>query len=359
MGTGDSKIELGQFYTKTNPFTHPRVRKWLREISHSELWLEPFAGAGNIVSMIDSTIGERNWTCYDIAPGAEYVEERDVLKSFPTGFDIVITNPPYLAKNSARRKGYGAALEAMKPWDDLYMKCIDTCLSNVPHVAAIIPESFIVSGALRERLRFVVSLNQDMFADTEHPVCLAVFGPRRTKDFTVWVGERRIGTWTEIGRLGSLPEVNGRYHFNDPRGRIGLQAVDNTVEASIAFMPGRNIPASEIKHSSRHRTRIKVPELQGTDTETLGRIIATANEKMDKWRRDTGDVLMSPFMGLRSDGVYRRRLDYATASRLLQAAILDVVGDGAGAKTRQRAVTDRARSRSRRTIEAMHKDRAT
>lgn len=350
MGADARKIELGQFYTKTNPFTHPRVSKWLREVSQHELWLEPFAGAGNIVSMIDSTIGERNWTCYDIAPGAENVQERDVLKSFPTGFDVVVTNPPYLAKNSARRKGYDAVLTTMEPWDDLYMKCIDTCLRNAPHVAAIIPESFIASGVLRERLRFVVSLNQGMFTDTEHPVCLAVFGPRKTSDFTVWVGRRRIGTWREIDRRGSLPDVDGQYRFNDPKGRLGLQAVDNTVQASIKFVPGGNIPAGEIKHSSRHRTRISVPDLQRADSEKLGRVIEVANGLVDKWRRETGDVLMSPFMGLRSDGVYRRRLDYATAARLLQAAIRVVNEKSGEDRSGKGHNPGRARAEGRRTV---------
>jgi len=322
MAKQGSKVELGQFYTTANPFTHPRARRWIEEIGPGKKWLEPFAGANHIVHMINAIAGEQRWESFDIEPGDPTVHQRDVLADFPQGFDVVATNPPYLAKNSARRRGYTKALTVMGEWDDLYLRCIDTCLRHVPHVAAIIPESFIANGKLRERLDFVISLNQIMFTDTEHPVCLAVFGPQDRDDFEVWVGERLIGTWGGITERGTFRSRGATMmRFNDPRGKVGLLAVDNTREESIRFVPAREVPKTEIKHSSRHRTRIHVPGLTKRNSVEVGEVLDEANRILARWRRGTGDVLLSPFMGLREDGYYRRRLDYATAGSILGQAI--------------------------------------
>lgn len=325
QSTGHSKVELGQFYTAANPFGHPRVRRWLNELGSGGQWLEPFAGANHIVTMIEATAGARNWRSFDIDPGAEGVEERDVLAHFPQGFDVVATNPPYLARNSARRRGYTKALETMGEWEDLYLRCLEECLANVKHVAAIIPESFIGSGHFRNRLRFVISLTQEMFTDTEHPVCLAVFGPETEVDFEVWSGERLVGTWSRISAHAFTEKRGGTkrraMRFNDKRGKIGLHAVDGTEKASIRFTRRDEVAAGEIKHSSRHKTRIHVPSLRDADDATLEAVIAEANRILTRWRKHTGDVLLSPFMGLRSDGMYRRRLDYANAAAILTEAV--------------------------------------
>lgn len=323
--TGRGKIELGQFYTAANPFGHPRVRRWLDEMGSGGRWLEPFAGANHIVAMIEATAGARDWQSFDIEPGAEEVETRDVLAHFPEGFDVVATNPPYLARNSARRRGYTKALEVMGSWEDLYLRCLEECLAHVAHVAAIIPESFIGSGHFRSRLRFVISLTQEMFTDTEHPVCLAVFGPETGVDFEVWSGERLVGTWSTISAYEFAARRGGSkrraMRFNDKRGKIGLHAVDGTEKASIRFTRREEVAAGEIKHSSRHKTRIHVPNLRDADDATLAAVIAEANRILTRWRKNTGDVLMSPFMGLRGDGLYRRRLDYANAASILAEAV--------------------------------------
>jgi len=323
--TGGTKIELGQFYTAANPFGHPRVRRWLDELGSGGKWLEPFAGANHIVAMITATAGARNWQSFDIEPGAEGVETRDVLAHFPRGFDVVATNPPYLARNSARRRGYAKALEAMKGWEDLYLRCIEECLTHVGHVAAIIPESFIGSGHFRDRLRFVISLTQAMFTDTEHPVCLAVFGPETGNDFEVWSGEQLVGTWSTISAHelavmdDAIPLLPGWAAASTPTSTKPACVTDE--KASIRFTRRGEVAAGEIKHSSRHKTRIHVPSLRDADEAMLEAVIAESNRILARWRKNTGDVLMSPFMGLRGDGMYRRRLDYANAAAILAAAV--------------------------------------
>jgi hypothetical protein len=60
--------------------------------------------------------------------------------------------------------------------NDLYEFALKKCLENSNYVVAIIPESFITTDKFKSRLDCVISLAyDDMFSDTDHPVCLALF----------------------------------------------------------------------------------------------------------------------------------------------------------------------------------------
>ena len=43
----------------------------------------------------------------------------------PEGYDFIITNPPYLAKNSSTRKGFSWHKD--NKYDDLYKFCLEKC----------------------------------------------------------------------------------------------------------------------------------------------------------------------------------------------------------------------------------------
>ncbi len=314
------KVERGQYYTVNNPFNHTKVREWLEKRENCR-WLEPFAGANNIVRMVKTIVPNSVWECYDIEPGDKEVIQKDVLADFPKNFDVIVTNPPYLAKNSARRRGYDKAVEQMGKWEDLYLKCLEECLNNAKFVAAIIPESFIVAEVLKNRLEFVVSLTEKMFDDTEHPVCLAVFGPEEPGEYEIYVGEKLLGGSNKLNNDPINKTKAVGIKFNIPNGRIGLIAVDSTKGASIKFVKGEEIDASEIVHTSRHRTRINAPGIEKKTKKEIAEIIEIANKELKAWRSRTKDVHMSPFMGLRKDGLYRRRIPYKMAAKILQKAI--------------------------------------
>src|SRR3546814_1893314 len=118
----------GQFFTITNPFEHPAFLAWAKraDIKNKKL-LEPFAGANHLVKMLDELELLGSWASFDIEPKAPGVRSRDTLKSFPSGYDVVVTNPPYLAKNSATRLGFSFP---ETHYDDLYKLAIDRCLSG-------------------------------------------------------------------------------------------------------------------------------------------------------------------------------------------------------------------------------------
>lgn len=332
-----NKIQHGQFYTKGNCFKHNAFRDWLNAIPNYSAVkiLEPFSGANNIIKLLDEAgfaIPHENWGAYDIDPEAVAENtvpavsliKQDTLKDFPTGYPICITNPPYLAKNSAKRKGMEIDFSI---YSDLFEISLNKMLQNCDYVAAIIPESFITRNIFTERLHTVISLNYVMFDDTDFPVCLALFNPEETANYEIYIGDKYIGASDKIAQKASdlllVPsDVKQKITFNDPKGQLGLRAVDGTKKATIEFVFGNTIDPATIKVSSRAITRISFSK-KYSDAE-LARIIKEANKILAEYRQITKDVFMTSFKGLREDSYYRRRLDFKTAASILNKALFNL-----------------------------------
>lgn len=322
----DKKRANGRYYTCGNPFQLEPFQRWAKESDlEQQVVLEPFAGAKHISKLINSAhLKCRDWVYYDIEPGAKGIVQRDTLADFPKGFNVCITNPPWLARNSATRRGL--PYPESTNYDDLYKYALEQCLTHCPWVAAIIPEAFIRSGLFQKRLCDFISLvpqkqqstnlenrkreTSSMFEDTEHPVGLALFAPSDTSDVRVWRNNKLLGKLSELRQHLPLPSSNRSIVFNDPKGNLGLFAIDNTVTASIRFCPPAELGAYRVRTQCRSITKIGVP--WSADIDLLNSRLATIREK-------TYDVFLTAFKGLRRDGCYRRRLDWALAR-----AIIDV-----------------------------------
>ena len=324
------KRQYGAYYTRQSPFELKPFRDWaLGARLHDCTVLEPFAGGGHMVRMLRDSGACSRFACYDVAGGTRsgqpagdgmQVRRQDTLESFPTGYRACVTNPPWLARNSARRRG----LEFVAPraYDDVYKYALHLALANCEYVAFVIPATFLRSRLFRGRLRAFVLLEQKMFTDTDNPVCMALFepGPGRTE---VWADDEYVGRLDELEErydLNARTEQGRRVRFNVPDGEMGLRGVDNTREPSIRFCRGSELEHRAVKHSDRSITRID-PGVAVTSG-----MIDGLNGLLDGFRRDTRDVFLAPFRGLRDDGHYRRRLDYATARALISMHV-----DGAAA----------------------------
>lgn len=322
-----NKRELGQYFTQENPFIHPLFKEWMNIVNYTDnnIILEPFAGANNILNLIYESGYNYNWKCYDIEPSKEnmfpnfLVEKRDTIKNFPEDYNICITNCPYLAKNSAHRRGI------YYPWieDDLYKVCLNIMLSKCEYVAAIIPESFITANIHRDRLWGVISLTCKMFEDTDCPVCLAMFTPKHLilNGIKVYSGDIYLGILEELISIDLTGNTN--YHewiFNDKNGNIGVKTVDNQKTDDCKFFNGDLIAPEKIKISSRAFTRISgLPENINKQE-----FIDKCNVILNEYRFKTKDVLMTSFKGLRKDGKYRRRLDFKTVRCIMNKALKEI-----------------------------------
>jgi hypothetical protein len=302
--TTQQKRHLGQYFTQENPFDTPAFLSWAERCHlKRENILEPFAGSNNLIHMLKQMGLCNQFFSTDIEPKSSEVLQHNALVNFPTGFKVCVTNPPYLAKNSATRRGLSFP---ETQFDDLYKYALATCLANCPYVAAIVPASLLNAQIFRDRLTTYVLLNQMMFQDTEHPVCLALFEPQ-AHDIEIWDRQTYLGKLSYFESFLPSPKTKNAFpiQFNHPQGSLGLIAIDDTYQASIRFCLGEEIPSQKISHSSRSITKIKL-----TPPISIS-VIQDLNNVIGQFRLNTHDIFLTPFKGIRSDGKMRRRLDFA------------------------------------------------
>ena len=117
------KRAQGRFYTLGNPFALDPFRRWASEAGIPEKRiLEPFAGANHLTHSLTELGLCDQFMAYDIAPENESVTRRDTIASFPKGYDVCVTNPPWLARNSATRRGLPYP---ETEHDDIYKLCLE------------------------------------------------------------------------------------------------------------------------------------------------------------------------------------------------------------------------------------------
>lgn len=316
----DEHIELstkehGRFYTEGNPFTHQAFKEWYALIPENTQVVEPFAGGCNIPRLLAETGFNPDWRCYDISPERGMKEfkvtKRDTIANFPHA-KVVVTNPPFLAKNSAKRNGIPYP---KSEYDNLYKHCLDLILRKSDYAAVILPDSFISTPEMKERVMGIISINEKMFSDTDYPVCLALFTPQITNDFPVYIGNELIGTYKGL-QGDTCSEMRNEWVFNSPTGSIGVICVDSSTP-SIRFVSGDEISPSSIKVSSRAFTRISgLPENISTH-----KFISQCNEVLRQYREDTHDIFLTSFKGLRKDGKYRKRISFSIIRNIMDYAL--------------------------------------
>ncbi len=309
------KRARGVFYTQGNPFKLRPFVTWAKEIElDRHVVLEPFAGANNIIKALNQSGFANRSKSFDIMPGDVGVTKRDTLQKFPHNYQVIVTNPPWLAKNSAHRR---ALFYPETGYDDLYKHCLALCLRNAPFVAALVPATFLQSGLFRDRLHSLVFLHAHYpFVDTDNPAVLALFVP--------WSGQGKIYHDNQfIGKIAQLerylprpsPEIGNKrlVRFNAPRGHLGFIAIDNTRHDTITFCPGAQLAKYKIKNSSRMITRIEIK-----NSRLAQDYIERLNRAIEQFREHTHDIFLTPFKGIRRDGKYRRRMDFALARKFME-----------------------------------------
>jgi len=328
--TKDTKKVLGQYFTRQDLWLKPQVEEFITR-SKCSIAYDPFAGKGDLLQAVMG-IGEIfQLRGLDIDPVLKW-SLNDSLRSIPPLADaIIITNPPYLAKFSAKRKNIHASVAKYyqdSGFVDVYQLALHNCLISADYVVAIIPETFINSGlSIRNRLSQITVLEENPFHDTENPVCVACFDNRikDLEDVSVYKNSSYIGTLGYLEQNRLEPSYAIPMKFNDPEGQIALRAVDSPDPGNpIRFMLKEELDynMSGIKHSSRLITIISIDPKYNA---FISNIIREANHTFLQYRQRTDDILMSPFKGNQKNGVRRRRLDYKSARAIIELAIGKVI----------------------------------
>ena len=181
------KRKRGVYYTASNPFTLEPFREWCKEAGTAKARiLEPFAGSNNIIRMLSELGLCTRYRSYDIAPKAHGIKKRDTIKSFPSGYKVCVTNPPWLTSYSARRRG----VEFVAPrYDNLYKYCLELALANCEYVAFIYRERSSgpgCSGSASNRSSFCTARSSSKPTIPFASPCSG--GPKKTQKSTTTTG---------------------------------------------------------------------------------------------------------------------------------------------------------------------------
>ena len=327
-----SKVSLGSFYTTQSGWLTPEVIKFLEKaLKESKgFLLDPFAGNGHLLAAVGKNKTLRNKVVkasgFDIQ-GATWPINDSLLEIPNEERAVIVTNPPYLANHSAKRKGVSSLVAKYfehSTQKNLYMIALETCLASADYVVAIIPETFLLSSFPRDRLELAVVIQAELFGDTDAPALVACFGKNERDNAHIFTGNQSIGYLNEILALRESTAPKQTVVFNYPLGRIGLLAVDGSDGVSpIEFMSADSFayPASSVVMSSRLMTYLELPELSDGE---ITKVIKEANRTLNGIREASGDLVLAPFKGNDKAGRRRRRLDYALARRILNQAVKEI-----------------------------------
>jgi hypothetical protein len=323
------KVSLGSFYTTKSGWLTDQVRHFLEKaLSESNGYLlDPFAGDGHLLEAIktDPALGKhvKQSAGFDIQ--GEIWPINDSLVEIPNPQRaVIVTNPPYLANHSAKRKGVDQLVA--KYFDgssqkNLYRIALEKALESADYVVAIIPETFLLSTFPKHRLELAVVIQDSLFGDTDAPALVACFGKDERDNAHIFTSNRSIGNLKDILALRESNAPKHQIVFNDPKGRIGLRAVDGSDgKTPIAFVAARDFdyPSDSVAVSSRLMTYLEVPAVSD---DAIPALITKANALLASIRMRSGDLVLAPFKGNDRTGKRRRRLDYALARRILDNCI--------------------------------------
>ena len=324
------KVSRGTFFTTDDRWLNQPVKEFLSfafleqtSVGKTASVLDPFAGDGHLLEVLAETYGVET-SGYDIAGGQWPVN--DSLKKVPNPQrSVIVTNPPYLANHSAKRKGVNSIVASYfkQGYDNLWKLALDRCLASADYVVAILPETFLLSTFPKDRLAVISVIEGQLFDDTDAPALVACFGPASVAGAgSVFINERLIGSLAKIMECRGKGGRRGKpAHFNIPDGRIGLRAVDGADgNTPIEFLLAEDFdyPRSRVKVSSRLMTYLELPTL--SDAELPGFVIR-ANQLLNSIRVESHDLVLAPFKGNMKNGRRRRRLDYELAREIIARSL--------------------------------------
>lgn len=327
----NKKIILGQFYTTCQGWLFPHVVEFIKQSGCSVAY-DPFAGNGDLINAAVE-LGFNKVIGLDIDASLKWIYN-DSLKNIPhVDGAIIITNPPYLSNYSAsRKKIYDTVKEYFDGsfYSDLYLIALEKMVLAQDYVVAIVPETFINSNfAYKNLLKSITIIEKGLFDDTSEPVAVLCFDgvEKDEKQISVYKNDVCVGDFYTINALRLVPKNNVSISFNDSDGWLAVRCVDTTDDNNkirFGFKQDFKYDWDErIKISSRLLTVVNVCV---ADSDRI-RFINECNSILHEFRKDTCDVVLSPFKGNMKSGSRRRRLDFKTCRAIIESAYFRIYGE--------------------------------
>ena len=190
----------------------------------------------------------------------------------------------------------------------------------------------------------IVSLYENPFNDTNVPVCVITWDHRKATYFSI--NNYLILNTNAIVTIDTIPDacmqmmqlvrirrqyinnpaidgIKQNIKFNDPNGSIGLVAYDSYIanKKPIQFCSIDKLPFDKntVSKESRMNTIISIPAIYN---DLVPNIIDFSNYILnDIIRKQTYDLILTPFKCNNTNGIRRRRLDYNLAKSIIATAI--------------------------------------
>lgn len=313
------KKSLGQFFTKNlECILLNHVLDFMVESGKNVLY-DPFAGEGDLLNLELPTIDTRVGLDIDQNLGWRY---NDSLIDIPNiDNSIIFTNPPYYGKSSAAKHKETSVLRYFEGNDctDLYQVALERCLRASDYVVAIIPESFINSSFDKSRLCSITTVEENPFTDTDCPICIACFdgNHHQENEIKMYKGNTFVCHLNDLTKYKTDAEKGAKIKFNDKNGWLAIKCIDDirfglTSDFDYDF-------ANNIKVSSRTYTLVSVD----VPLEKREAFLEKCNKLVNEIRKDTHDLLLTPFKGNKG-GKRRRRLDFATTRLIINKVLIEL-----------------------------------
>lgn len=323
-----NKVRLGQFFTVSPSWCTRHIEKFIKQSCCIAAY-DPFVGNGDLLLFAKNKLGFTKTYGFDIDNTLGFPYNDSLIAIPHIDNAIIITNPPYVAKQSATRKKLNLEKYfALTEYDDLYLLAIDRMLEAEKFVVAIVPESFINSAYKhKDLLNSITILEENPFKDTENPVCVLCFDgiSKPLSKVKIYKGDVYVNTLHGILEFKKKPKRNVDISFNDINGWLALRAVDSTDDKTFISFSKKEMLSydwnSHIKNTSRHITLIKID----VPFDMQENFVQQANNNLHMIRQASDDVVLTPFKGNTKQGHRRRRLDYTLARAILEDTYKKVV----------------------------------
>lgn len=320
----EEKVSEGKFHTKGDSWLFPQIIEFIKS-TNSKFVLDPFAGNGDMLNVIQREL-KLMPLGFDIDQKLSW-RINDSLVEIPAcdSGTIIVTNPPFLAKYSASRKGVITQVAKYyadnPPYDDLYKIALTKITKASKNAIVIVPETYMSDQILSYLCSSITIIEENLFQDTTQPVCILAFDGihKKASDVIIYKNSKKVTNLGVLNDCKILPLNKYDIKFNDLSGQIGLQGVDLTKpEDCIKFMPleALKYDRASISSSSRLYSAIKIPDTFYTKDLPL-----KCNIILNSLREKSYDLIFSAFKGNTNEGKRRRRLDFYTARAIIEYAI--------------------------------------
>jgi hypothetical protein len=340
----NKKSKLGQFFTINYDYI---LQNFELDFINKTV-IEPFCGNGDLLNFKDIK-NKTKIECYDIDPKHSYINLRDTLLNPPDYTNkILITNPPYLARNkNSNKKIYEKYNQ-----NDLY-KCFIVSIINNPckEGIIIIPLNFFSSIRLSDiklrknflftfDIKFINIFEEKVFDDTSYTVCSIHFIKKDDKIVKPFLANiypsnkclticlNSENNYTIGGEIYKLPQSKYKIERYTRKTKdvksvtnMFLKCIDDNINSKIclSFIPTEKILIDDSEKLS-FRSYASITVYPYLTNEIQKKVIENFNNFLTENREKYNSLFLNNYR--ESNSIARKRISFQLAFEIISYILL-------------------------------------